>query len=287
MSTMVAEAGWTLAACTSADPDLFFPEPDTPAERIAEAKAYCNACPIKQACLEDAMRRAEPDAICGGLTAEERQALLKPAVRAPGKTSARQLAVKHGAHLLVSLVEWRMSLEQVAADLGSTPASVYRAFVMLTPAKPGQQRTVRENVIEELLRTSKEQLRTLERRGLSHSEIGVVLKCPQSVVSASLSVLRQRDEGVRLLSRDGRDGLQRMRDEEFRVRLESGLGLSPEDVIEAFGRTILRLHGEGKPLRHIAIELDLCRETVRRAYRQMTDGRVLKALTRQDLEEAA
>jgi WhiB family redox-sensing transcriptional regulator len=275
------------AACATADPDLFFPDETTPAERIEEAKAYCASCPIKQACLEDAIRRGDWDAICGGTTPAERRSLVRAARRAPGKASPRQLAVKHGAHLLVSLVEWQMSLEQVAADLGSTSAAVYRAFLMLTPPRLGQQRAVPGNVIEELLNTSKEQLRTLERRGLSHSEIGVVLKAPQSIVSAALSVLRQREEGIARLSTGGRDGLQRMRDEEVRVRLESGVGLSPQDVVEAFGRAILRMRGEGKPLRHIAIELDLCRETVRKAYRAMTEKTDLKALKRQDMEEAA
>jgi WhiB family redox-sensing transcriptional regulator len=130
-------AGWNAqAACATADPDLFFPEPGTPAERIAEAKQICARCPVRQACLEDALRRGEPDAICGGLTARERHRAVRLGggsgrVRRVGKASARQLAVKHGAHLLVSLVEWRMYVPRVAETLGSTPMAVYRAYLML------------------------------------------------------------------------------------------------------------------------------------------------------------
>lgn len=292
MSTL-AVAGWRLrAACADADPDLFFPEPETPAEQIAEAKRYCSACPVKRECLEDAMRRADSDAICGGLTVEERQELLqprgltnrgKPRVRRPGKTSARQLAVKHGAYLMVALVKWRMSVEQAAMALGSTPVSVYRAYVMLVPPRPGQRRSMKPSVIEELLRTSKEQLLTLERRGLSHAEIGVVLGVAQSFVSAALAVLRQREDGIRRLSRDDRSGLQRLWDEELRIRMES-VGLGAQDVAEEFGTSIMRMCGEGMPLRHVALELGLCRETVRRAYRLLTES---KQLTKNDMGEAA
>lgn len=298
MSTLTALDWRARAACAKADPDLFFPEPGTPAEQIAEAKQYCAACPVRQTCLEDAMRRSEPDAICGGLTVEERQALLhprgvtkdgKPRVRRPGKTSARQLAVTHGAYLLSALVEWRMSVQQAAVALGSTPRSVYRAYVILVPPRPGRRRSTKPSVLEELLRTSKEQLLTLERRGLSHAEIGVVLKVDQSYVSAALSVLRQREEGIRRLSRDGREGLQRLWDEETRILLESGVGLSPRDVVEAFGQTIRRMHcEEGVPLRHVASELGLCRETVRQAYQLMvSEQQFVKKLKQDEMEEAA
>ncbi len=59
------------AACTTADPDLFFPEPgDEWSER--RAKAICAACPVRVACLAGALGRREPHGIFGGLTAEER-----------------------------------------------------------------------------------------------------------------------------------------------------------------------------------------------------------------------
>lgn len=294
MSTTTVTNWSARAACATADPDLFFPEPDTTAERIAEAKQICAGCPVRQACLEDAVRRGESDAICGGLTGVERRKLLRlegqpGRVRRPGRASARQLAVKHGAHLLVSLVEWKMSVQQVAESLGSTPLGVYRAYLLLVPPRPGQQRSKKPSVIEELLRTSKERLKTLERRGISHAEIGVVLGVPQSMVSAALAVLRQRQEGIRLLSRDGADGLERLQAEELRILRECGAGLSVSDVIELEGAAILRLHrnGSGLTLRDIAAQLGLCRETVRKAYLEMTNPQVVKSLTQNEMGEAA
>jgi WhiB family redox-sensing transcriptional regulator len=297
MSTLIVATNWrSQAACSTADPDLFFPDPDTPTERIEQAKAVCASCPVVQACLEDAFRRGEPEAICGGLTAEERRRSLRPAgqrlsegVRRPGRMSARQMAVQHGAFVLTCLVQHHMSVEQVANELGATVGAVYRAYRMLVPASPGETRPNNASVVEKLLATSKERLKTLERRGLSHTEIGVVLGVSQSFISASLSVLRQREIALERLNADGRgDGLARMRQEEIRVRLESGAGLTVDDVIRMAGSEIRRMHGEGTPLRQVARELGLCRETVRRAYEQMTAGTtVVKTLTRNEMEEAA
>ncbi|WP_371480556.1 WhiB family transcriptional regulator [Kitasatospora sp. NBC_00315] len=65
------DQGLSGAACTTADPDLFFPEDgDTFAER--RAKAICAACPVRTACLTGAIDRGEPVGIFGGLTETER-----------------------------------------------------------------------------------------------------------------------------------------------------------------------------------------------------------------------
>lgn len=304
MNTLALSADWqTRAACSTADSDLFFPDDDTPQERIEQAKQICASCPVKQACLEDAIRHGESEAICGGLTGRERRSVVAldrgRRLRRPGRASARQLAVQHGAHLLVSLVEWQMSVQQVAESLGSTPLGVYRAYLLLVPPRPGLVRNKKPSKIEELLRTSKETLRSLERRGLSHSEIGVLLGAglnpdsaplPQSMVSAALAVLRQREEGIRRLSKNGVDGLERLQAEEMRVLRECGAGLSVSDVIAVEGDTIVRLHrnGSGLTLRDIAAQLGLCRETVRKAYLEMTsDQQAVRALTKTEMEKVA
>lgn len=289
MSAVATMANWRArAACATADPDLFFPEKDTPAERISEAKQICAACPVRQACLEDAIRRGEPDAICGGLTPAQRAQIRSAPARRPGKASPRAIAVQHGTYLLTGLVEWQMSVKQMADELGSTPSAVYYAYLLLVPAGPGRVRNKRPSAIEQMLATSKECLKSLERRGLSQSEIGTVLKTSQSIVSACLAILRHRDEAARRLSRNGQDGMRRLQDAELRVHVESGVGLSVDDVINAAGRSILRMHGEGLTLRQIAAALDLNREGVRKAYQQMTTREtVVSTLTRNQMEEAA
>lgn len=67
------------ARCRNEDPELFYPlgEGRAFAEQIAEAKEVCEACPVRAECLEDALARREPDGIWGGLTADERRALLR------------------------------------------------------------------------------------------------------------------------------------------------------------------------------------------------------------------
>ena len=59
------------AACTNADPDLFFPE-DGDELSARRAKRICGACPVRAACLAGALARGEEYGIFGGLTAEER-----------------------------------------------------------------------------------------------------------------------------------------------------------------------------------------------------------------------
>lgn len=282
------------ASCVAADPDLFFPEPDVPAGRIEEAKAICAVCPVRQQCLEAALASSETDGIRGGLTVEERDALLSRPdvrpnrVRRPGKTSARQMAVQHGAYLLECLVEWHMSVDRVAQELGSAPMSVYGAFRMLVPSVPGQPRTQTASVLEQLVQTSQEELQTLERRGLTHTEIASVLDTSQSFVSAALSVLKQRELAVTHLREKGlRDPIQVLQAEEFRVRRESGAGLTIADVIDMAGLQIRRMNAEGTPLRQVARELGLNREAVRQAYREMTKSQFTQGLTKNEMEEAA
>lgn len=65
------------AACGSVpDPEIFFPDHgntvNTPTARLA--KQYCQTCPVRIECLDD----AEPHGIWGGLTAGERHAMGRP-----------------------------------------------------------------------------------------------------------------------------------------------------------------------------------------------------------------
>ncbi|MEU0836103.1 hypothetical protein, partial [Streptomyces sp. NPDC005969] len=165
------------------------------------------------------------------------------------------------------------------------------AWLMLVPARLGEQRPLEASSVEGLLERSQETLQTLVRMGRSHEEAAVVLGTSQSIVSASLSVLGQREDALRRLSRKGpEDALQRLQGEETRVRRQSRSGLTMQDVIDMHGIEIRRMHTNKTPLRQIALELGLCRETVRRAYREMTQARTRRVgeeLTRDDMRSAA
>jgi len=54
--------------CHNADPELFFAESD---EEIAQAKAMCGSCPVRNKCLDGAISRQEPCGVWGGQLIED------------------------------------------------------------------------------------------------------------------------------------------------------------------------------------------------------------------------
>jgi WhiB family redox-sensing transcriptional regulator len=62
------------AACRKADPDLFFPNDGDNVAQIAEAKAVCAGCSVRDDCLAFALKYPQYG-IWGGLTDEERRKL--------------------------------------------------------------------------------------------------------------------------------------------------------------------------------------------------------------------
>jgi WhiB family transcriptional regulator, redox-sensing transcriptional regulator len=69
---------WDLAACQTADPELFFPVSATGSARaeIEQAKALCVTCPIRQQCLDYALDTRQPHGVWGGRTEEERHQII-------------------------------------------------------------------------------------------------------------------------------------------------------------------------------------------------------------------
>ena len=68
---------WSRAACSTADPELFFPISSSgPAVHQAKrAKAICGRCEIRQACLDYAIDAGPVQGIWGGTTERERRLL--------------------------------------------------------------------------------------------------------------------------------------------------------------------------------------------------------------------
>jgi len=64
------------AACRGVDVEIFFPENDDDAE-VEAAKAVCQLCPVRQACLEHALSYREHEGIWGGATERERRRILR------------------------------------------------------------------------------------------------------------------------------------------------------------------------------------------------------------------
>lgn len=63
------------AACSTADPEIFFPVSAVgpSREEIARAKAVCAACQVQRQCLQFAITTRQVDGVWGGTTAEERR----------------------------------------------------------------------------------------------------------------------------------------------------------------------------------------------------------------------
>jgi WhiB family redox-sensing transcriptional regulator len=73
MTAIPMDTGWQgWAACTGADPDLFFPDRG---ELALDAKAVCATCPVIEECLAHALTHHEDHGVWGGTTPTERRRL--------------------------------------------------------------------------------------------------------------------------------------------------------------------------------------------------------------------
>src|SRR5262245_40249931 len=73
---LVPEDQWrSMAACRSADPDLFFPISSSGQSMAqeAEAKAICAGCRVRHECLAFALRTHQAHGVWGGLSEQERR----------------------------------------------------------------------------------------------------------------------------------------------------------------------------------------------------------------------
>jgi WhiB family transcriptional regulator, redox-sensing transcriptional regulator len=73
---LVPEDQWrSMAACRSADPELFFPISSSGQSMAqeAEAKAICAECPVRRECLAFALRTHQAHGVWGGMSEQERR----------------------------------------------------------------------------------------------------------------------------------------------------------------------------------------------------------------------
>ncbi len=83
-----ADTDWRRkAACTSNDPELFFPVGTVgPAlTQVEHARSVCRRCAVRAACLEWALNEGADHGVWGGLSEDERRALRRRG-RAPRPT---------------------------------------------------------------------------------------------------------------------------------------------------------------------------------------------------------
>ena len=75
---------WSRAACSTADPELFFPisSAGLAIRQMARAKAICARCEIQQECLDYALDAGPIQGVWGGMTERERRVLKQRGRRA-------------------------------------------------------------------------------------------------------------------------------------------------------------------------------------------------------------
>jgi WhiB family transcriptional regulator, redox-sensing transcriptional regulator len=122
------ERDWRLeAACATADPGLFFPEPGQ-VPQAAAAKAICAGCAVRGPCLEAALHgpQAHQDhaGIFAGTTASDRVALRGRASMAQGTRFLQDRAAAAQALALANQV----SIDRAARQLGVSKQALRRAF---------------------------------------------------------------------------------------------------------------------------------------------------------------
>jgi WhiB family redox-sensing transcriptional regulator len=61
-------------ACRGLDPEIFYPVSDDDA---GTAKAVCDTCVVREACLEYALSNREHDGVWGGATERERRRIVR------------------------------------------------------------------------------------------------------------------------------------------------------------------------------------------------------------------
>lgn len=65
---------WQKAACRGLDPSIFYPASE---EEADPAKAVCDQCDVRQACLEHALGSRERDGVWGGASELDRRRIVR------------------------------------------------------------------------------------------------------------------------------------------------------------------------------------------------------------------
>jgi WhiB family redox-sensing transcriptional regulator len=263
------------SACLDEDPDLFFASGTDPQEQAAaaQAKQICGRCPVRRECLDWAVSEGVDSGIWGGMDENERRSFRKDkhkAVRRDDAATGRHLAASRGDDVLWWLTKKNMPVGEVAERLNVTPRAVFEAVLLLVP--PSRVRPRKPSALERVVGENSLALRTLHRMGRTHEDIARTLGTSQTVVSVAVRVLEKRDKGLdRIDRRDLGNAVALIQAMERRARMESGMPLSVDEVVDYHGPAILAGRKRGRTLREIADELGVNREAVRNAYKQMTN----------------
>ena len=119
------------AKCADAeDKDLFFPDNrKQEAERLRQLKAICASCIHEKECLEYALEKQIPHGIWGGLTPADRNSV--------AIANGKNYAFKGIALMIIKLHQKRISANEIAVQLNTSPGYVRRVLRKLASTEQG------------------------------------------------------------------------------------------------------------------------------------------------------
>jgi WhiB family redox-sensing transcriptional regulator len=80
------------AACRQANPSTFFPYKEGVTRIMRKALTYCDVCPVRMPCLEEALLDPTLSGVWAGTTTEERDVLRRKAMIGLPRKNIRNLA---------------------------------------------------------------------------------------------------------------------------------------------------------------------------------------------------
>jgi WhiB family redox-sensing transcriptional regulator len=136
LGTKPASDWRNLAACRKVDPDLFFPIGENMAARrqAEEAKAHCRPCPVREKCLEWALKARQDAGVWGGMSEPERRAIHGRYgagywAQRPRGIAAQMYDTRRNE--LVALVEQGLSPKDIAVAMKTNAQTVNRLLERL------------------------------------------------------------------------------------------------------------------------------------------------------------
>ena len=131
------------AVCRDEDPELFFPEGFKSPQNLLQAedaRVVCRRCPVRAACLADAMRREGAqgagyrNGVVGGLLPSERHKLYRKSVapheNAQIEKAARETARRYGGRV-VQYADRGLTYGKIATRLRQPTEVVRRAHALI------------------------------------------------------------------------------------------------------------------------------------------------------------
>jgi WhiB family redox-sensing transcriptional regulator len=122
------DTNWrTNAACQYVDTDLHFPIANTPGWRkqTQEAKQVCGGCPVREVCLEWALKTGQTAGVWGGKSARQRKEMHRPKATYLDKCLSQQAWIE-------KQIARGVSQNEIARRLGVNKTAMSKAVQQFT-----------------------------------------------------------------------------------------------------------------------------------------------------------